>query len=171
MDALQERGPPTSTFGADLGKVQAVIAALHETDLGVGRALMARFRRGVSLIVHLAWPVNFSISLQSFEPHLAGLTNLSSLSTATAHRARFFFASSVSVAGHLRGRALSRKRPSWTSGGRLPSATRSPNWSENTSSPTPPPRETEHRAMCFASDKSSAMAATESGMTPSSSRT
>ena len=51
-------------------------------------------------MVHIAWPVNFNIPLQSFERHIAGLHNLLqfSLSVNRPEPAQVFFCSSISTA-------------------------------------------------------------------------
>lgn len=41
------------------------------------------------------WPVNFNLSLPSFQPHIKGAINLLNLTQAAAHDARFYFSSSV----------------------------------------------------------------------------
>ena len=62
--------------------------------------MMEQLKTEVTLILHLAWPVNFSIHLQSFEPHLAGLRTLLKLSVDVyrSEPALLFFASSISAA-------------------------------------------------------------------------
>lgn len=81
-------------------KVVAVSTDFSREDFGLGEALIEQFKNEVSLIVHLAWPVNFNIHLQSFEPQLAGLNWLLALSLAVRRPepARLYFASSISAA-------------------------------------------------------------------------
>lgn len=81
-------------------KIVALSADLSQADLGVGKEMMEQFITEVSLIMHLAWPVNFSIHLQSFEPHLTGLRTLLTLSLDVyrSEPARLYFASSISTA-------------------------------------------------------------------------
>lgn len=58
-------------------------------------------RNEVSLIIHSAWSVNFTLGIRSFEEHhIKGLHHLLkfSLSVQTAEPARFFFCSSISTA-------------------------------------------------------------------------
>lgn len=58
-------------------------------------------RNEVSLIIHSAWSVNFTLGIRSFEEHhIKGLHHLLkfSLSVQTAEPARFFFCSSISAA-------------------------------------------------------------------------
>jgi len=51
-------------------------------------------------IIHAAWPVNFQLSLSSFEPQLRGLHNLLNIALQTPHAtpSHFYFCSSVAVA-------------------------------------------------------------------------
>lgn len=62
--------------------------------------MMERFKTEVSLIFHLAWPFNFSMHLQSFEPYLAELRTLLilSLDVYRSEPANLFFASTISSA-------------------------------------------------------------------------
>lgn len=58
-------------------------------------------RNEVSLVIHSAWSVNFTLGIRSFEEHhIKGLHRLLkfSLSVQTAQPARFFFCSSISTA-------------------------------------------------------------------------
>jgi thioester reductase-like protein len=84
---------------------KAKIIALSTGDLsqpgfGLNASTLAQMKKEVSLIVHIAWPVNFNIHLQSFEPHIAGLYNLLgfSLCVDRPQPAQFFFCSSISTA-------------------------------------------------------------------------
>ncbi|KAL9053343.1 MAG: hypothetical protein Q9206_003971 [Seirophora lacunosa] len=73
---------------------------LNDPAFGLDPSTFALLKRECSLIVHIAWPVNFNLPLRSFEPHIRGLHNLLSLSTSVKRPqpARLFFASSISVA-------------------------------------------------------------------------
>lgn len=82
-------------------KVIALDSNLREKDLGLGTSALDEIRKHVSLIIHCAWDVNFTIGLRSFEEyHFKGLQNLLnlSLSVKRPRPARFIFCSSVSVA-------------------------------------------------------------------------
>ena len=98
LQSLRERGIKLESSSEN--KIVALSADFGQIDLGLGKEMMEQFKTEVSLIIHLAWPVNFSIHLQSFEPHLVGLRTLLALSLAV-HRsepARLYFASSISTA-------------------------------------------------------------------------
>ena len=98
FESLSERGLKASE--RDQSKILAFSGDLSKSDLGLDLSSLALMRREISLVVHIAWPVNFNISLRSFEPHIAGLYNLLqfSLSVKRPEPARVFFCSSISVA-------------------------------------------------------------------------
>lgn len=98
LQSLRERGITLESSSEH--KVVALSADLSQPSLGLGRDMIEQLKTELSLIVHLAWPVNFSIHLQSFEPHLAGLRALLTLSLDVyrSEPARLFFASSISTA-------------------------------------------------------------------------
>lgn len=81
-------------------KIVGLSADLGRPDLGLTKEMVEQLKTEVSLILHLAWPVNFSIHLQSFEPHLVGLRTLLTLSLDVyrSEPARLYFASSISTA-------------------------------------------------------------------------
>ena len=84
-------------------KIVALAADVSKSDFGVGSAMMRTLRDSVTLILHIAWPVNFNLPLRTFEPQLAGLQNLLrfSMSVPSAEPARLFFCSSVSTAFNM----------------------------------------------------------------------
>lgn len=98
LDSLKERAIELD-FSSKC-KIVALTAILDQPNFGLGKPQVELFKSEISLIVHLAWPVNFNIKLESFEPHLAGLKNLLTLSLSVhrAEPARLFFASSISAA-------------------------------------------------------------------------
>ncbi|KAM5436557.1 putative NRPS-like protein biosynthetic cluster [Microsporum ferrugineum] len=85
---------------ANQRKVSAFTADLNKPGFGLDASTLAQMKKEVSLIIHIAWPVNFNIHLRSFEPHIAGLYNLLqfSLSVEGSRPAQLFFCSSISTA-------------------------------------------------------------------------
>ncbi|KAJ5532996.1 AMP-dependent synthetase/ligase [Penicillium frequentans] len=81
-------------------KIIALTSALDQPDFGLDEEFMARMRRSVTQILHVAWPVNFNIPLAQFEPHIRGLHNLLqfSLSVEQQQPAVVMFCSSISTA-------------------------------------------------------------------------
>ena len=98
LKSMKERG--IALESSSEYKLVALSTDLSQPDLGLTKEMIEQFKAEVTLILHLAWPVNFSIHLQSFEPHLAGLRTLLALSLDVrgSEPARIFFASSISTA-------------------------------------------------------------------------
>ena len=98
LQSLKERGIVLESSSEY--KIVALSIDLSRPNLGLTEEMMEQFKIEVALILHLAWPVNFSINLQSFELQLAGLRTLLALSLEVYHSepARLFFASSISTA-------------------------------------------------------------------------
>lgn len=99
VESLRQRGlkiPPTFDV-----KVVALSCDFSRQDLGIDPLMLTIMRNEVSLIIHSAWSVNFTLGIGSFEEHhIKGLHHLVqfSLSVQTAKPARFFFCSSISTA-------------------------------------------------------------------------
>lgn len=79
---------------------------LQSDDLSapqLGLASTAAYERLLATathIIHNAWPVNFNLSVESFDRHIGGVRRLVELSAASAHRASILYVSSISsVAG------------------------------------------------------------------------
>lgn len=98
LDSLKERGLELPE--ASKAKIIALAADLSQPDFGLDASILAQMKKEVSLIVHIAWPVNFNLPLASFEPHIAGLYNLLrfSLRVHKPQPAQLFFCSSISTA-------------------------------------------------------------------------
>jgi thioester reductase-like protein len=87
LESLEARGVRAAServvsFSADLSKP--------------GFGLPDGSLRGVNLVIHNAWSVNFNMGVASFEHHIRGARNL--LDFSFAANARYFFVSSVSAA-------------------------------------------------------------------------
>nr|KAI5459480.1 hypothetical protein BGZ63DRAFT_491818 [Mariannaea sp. PMI_226] len=90
--ALKKRGlrildPDRVTFySVDYGKPR----------LGLDLETWAHLERETTLIIHNAWPVNFLMTVSSFEPHLQGLADLMELARESSNRPALAFISSIS---------------------------------------------------------------------------
>lgn len=88
--------------GLDLGvldtKAEFLHADMSKPDLGLGAEAHARLRAEADRFVHNAWPVNFNIPVESFEPFLAGVRYVGDLAAAAARRVAVTFISSIAVA-------------------------------------------------------------------------
>lgn len=99
LDALARQKLKVSKFFRI--KAVALICDFRKEDLGLCADMIEEIRKSVSLVIHSAWDVNFTLRLGSFEEyHLKGLQNLLNLSLSVKRSgpARFVFCSSVSVA-------------------------------------------------------------------------
>ena len=107
MCGLEER-EKVVLLEADLTKVDF---GLGERELGEVRSFVFSFcyvqvneygvqLKGVTHIIHNAWPVNFNLHLSSFEPHVKGLCHLVRLALLNAGTIRIMFTSSIAVASH-----------------------------------------------------------------------
>ncbi|KAL8954925.1 MAG: hypothetical protein Q9183_006868, partial [Haloplaca sp. 2 TL-2023] len=94
-EALQDR-----KLDCDSSKTIALTSDLSQPSLGLNSSTYAEIQSLATHIIHAAWPVNFQLTLSSFEPHVQSLHNLLQLSLSSPHRrpARLIFCSSVSAA-------------------------------------------------------------------------
>lgn len=72
-------------------------ADLPQPDLGLGAEKYAELLDKTKIVIQNAWPVNFSLALDSLEPQIRGGLNLLNFSAQSAHRASFIFVSSIST--------------------------------------------------------------------------
>lgn len=82
-------------------KFTALASDLSRKDLGLGPEIYDSVRSALTLVIHSAWAVNFTLDVTSFESHhISGLYHLLSLCLLVpfSHPARLAFISSVSVA-------------------------------------------------------------------------
>ncbi|CAH0027306.1 unnamed protein product [Clonostachys rhizophaga] len=80
------------------GRVTFLKVDLASPKLGLNDDVYQNLTRRVSVIIHMAWPVNFIFELQAFRPHLEGVVNLCSLAAALSHQpAKIVFASSIAA--------------------------------------------------------------------------
>ncbi|KAL1982511.1 hypothetical protein VTN96DRAFT_1236 [Rasamsonia emersonii] len=77
---------------------------LSAPQLGLASATdYERLLTTVTHVIHNAWPVNFNLSVESFDRHIGGVRRLVELSAASAHRASIFYVSSISSVAGWRG--------------------------------------------------------------------
>lgn len=103
LNSLQSReldGSATTT--KDDTRLAYFPGTLSDFRLGLNEAEWAQISSQATMIIHAAWPVNFSLKLQSFDPQLAGLRNLLELRDATVgSAARFVLISSTAAVSAL----------------------------------------------------------------------
>ncbi|KAK3631936.1 hypothetical protein LTR56_012409 [Elasticomyces elasticus] len=83
----------------DDDKVMVLQAALGDPRLGLSHEVYDRVASEVTIIMHVAWSVNFRMKLRSFvKDNIAGVTHLINLALASPKPPRFAFCSSVASA-------------------------------------------------------------------------
>jgi len=87
IDSLKARG-----VDVPVDRVESFTADLTRPDFGLDPEVL----RGVNLVIHNAWSVNFNMGVSSFQNQMQGARNL--LDFSFKSNARFFFVSSVSAA-------------------------------------------------------------------------
>ncbi|KAJ9651093.1 hypothetical protein H2198_009627 [Neophaeococcomyces mojaviensis] len=85
-------------------KVTVLQCKLSEPKLGLSDQEYCKLQNSVDLILHLAWSVNFLLTLGSFTPHFAGIQNLLNLSLSSTNPVvpRIVFCSSVASVSAFR---------------------------------------------------------------------
>lgn len=78
-----------------LTKVTSLAADVNHPNLGLTDQELSDLRSRTTLVIHNAWPVNFVLGLESYEPHVGGAVNLLNLARTTG--ASFYFSSSVAT--------------------------------------------------------------------------
>ena len=99
--ALQQRQLQTFSSEDPNDKIVVLQAQLGNSQLGLEKVLYDQLAREVTLIMHVAWSVNFRMKLRSFvKDNIAGVTNLINLALASPklEPPRFAFCSSVASA-------------------------------------------------------------------------
>lgn len=92
-DSLSQR---LRTLSPDAqSKITSYAADVNMSQLGLTSAEYEDIRKSVTSIIHNAWPVNFVLSIDSFEDHIGGAVNLLNLSLTSDHPSTFYFSSSV----------------------------------------------------------------------------
>ncbi|MCJ1242991.1 hypothetical protein MMC30_000187 [Trapelia coarctata] len=87
------RGLPT-TWGS---KVTFLHTDLSKENLGLSAAAYEKLTSRASFIIHNQWPVDFNLSLSTFEPHIRGVVNLLTLSSASPKRPPILYTSSIAT--------------------------------------------------------------------------
>ncbi|KAJ8125535.1 hypothetical protein O1611_g8104 [Lasiodiplodia mahajangana] len=90
---MQERGlarDPEHTK-----KIQYLHVDLSKDQFGLSNEMYRSLLKGVHRIIHNAWPVNFNISTETFEPHLRGVRHLANFAAEADHRVAVVFVSSI----------------------------------------------------------------------------
>ncbi|KAH9906522.1 hypothetical protein F4778DRAFT_801801 [Xylariomycetidae sp. FL2044] len=94
--AMRERGLVTDYDK----KAEFYRADLSRSDLGLPADVFERLLRTADRFIHSAWPVNFNISVESFDAHLRGVRNVADFASESTKRVAVAFISSISTVSH-----------------------------------------------------------------------
>ncbi len=97
QNSLQQRGRPLSSKAA--AKIFSLAADVNEEDLGLSAQEYENIRTQATVVIHNAWPVNFVLSIESFDEHVGGAINLINLTLKSPFSIKpaFYFSSSVAT--------------------------------------------------------------------------
>ncbi|KAK2061525.1 thioester reductase domain-containing protein [Colletotrichum caudatum] len=101
--ARQARMSADRGLATSWAKAEFLSADLSEGDLGLGPAVYERLLREADRVIHNAWPVNFNISVETFEPHVRGVRRWVDFSARAAKNVPVVFVSTVGTADGWRG--------------------------------------------------------------------
>lgn len=79
-------------------RVKFLHVDLSLPQLGLASEVYGNLIDEASVIIHSAWPVDFNLNVETFEPHIRGVRNLLDLSFHSKQKAPFIFVSSISTA-------------------------------------------------------------------------
>lgn len=82
-------------LGTSFSKTEFYHADLSKNNFGLEDNLYDQLLDSADYFIHCAWPVNFNHSVQTFEPHIRGVTNLLSFASQTKKRLPIAFLSSI----------------------------------------------------------------------------
>lgn len=95
VKALADRGLDVGILDS---KAEFYQADLSKPDLGLSDEVYQRLLAEADRVIHNAWPVNFNIPIESFEPFLAGVRYIGDLAATASKRVAVTFISSIAVA-------------------------------------------------------------------------
>jgi thioester reductase-like protein len=95
QDSLRQRMRSLSPTAA--AKITSLAADVNKEDLGLTSQEYEAIRSQATVVIHNAWPVNFVLSIESFDDHIGGAVNLINLTLKSPFSTKpaFFFSSSV----------------------------------------------------------------------------
>ncbi|KPI37785.1 Linear gramicidin synthase subunit D [Cyphellophora attinorum] len=97
LSQISSRG--TTLTAAQISRLVCLPSEFANPTLAIPEAHYNHLLTNLTHVIHCAWPVNFTVPLQTFRPALRGLHNLLQLclNVKRSQPAKFFFCSSVSV--------------------------------------------------------------------------
>ncbi|KAF2965799.1 hypothetical protein GQX73_g7777 [Xylaria multiplex] len=90
--AMKERG-----LAVDDSKCVFLHADMSRSDFGLPRDTFNELLETADCLIHNAWPVNFNIPVESFEPHIRSVRNIGSFASQASKRVAVIFISSIAT--------------------------------------------------------------------------
>ncbi|KAK5994515.1 Non-canonical non-ribosomal peptide synthetase FUB8 [Cladobotryum mycophilum] len=100
QDGGKSRQPATNAsrgLTTDFSKVDFVGVDLSQPQLGLDQSKYNELLDTADRIIHNAWPVNFNINVNTFEPYIRGVRHLADFSNQAAKKVPIIFISSIST--------------------------------------------------------------------------
>lgn len=103
-EGRQKTGNDERGLSTDFSKAEFLHGDLTRFDLGLSKEVYERLLSEVDRVIHNQWPVNFNLPVESFEPHIRGVYNLTDFSFKAAKRVPVVFISSIATVEAWKGR-------------------------------------------------------------------
>lgn len=94
--AVKERGL-SSDYAS---KAEFFHVDMSRSDFGLPAEVYSRLLEEADRIVHNAWPVNFNMPVESFEPHIRSVRNIADFASTSSKRVAVVFISSIGTVDH-----------------------------------------------------------------------
>ncbi|KAM0257227.1 hypothetical protein ACHAQJ_004465 [Trichoderma viride] len=106
----QEDSSASRSLSKDFSKVEFLGVDLSKPNFGLEPVKYAELLSSVDRIVHNAWPVNFNMTIASFEPFIRGVRHFVDFAGAASKKIALVFVSSISTANHWSSKDLVPER-------------------------------------------------------------
>ncbi|KAI0809655.1 hypothetical protein GGR55DRAFT_689386 [Xylaria sp. FL0064] len=91
----QGKSMMTRGLSVDFSKCTFYTANMSHEDFGLGHETYDNLLREVDRIFLVAWPVNFNLPFESFEPHICGVRNVANFASTASKRVEIIFISTI----------------------------------------------------------------------------
>ncbi|KAI1103844.1 acetyl-CoA synthetase-like protein [Jackrogersella minutella] len=81
-------------------KTEFLHADMSRADFGLPHDIYNRLLTDADRVIHNAWPVNFNMPVESFEPHIRSVRNVADFASNSAKRVAVVFISSIGTIDH-----------------------------------------------------------------------
>ncbi|KAI1134702.1 acetyl-CoA synthetase-like protein [Hypoxylon sp. FL0543] len=81
-------------------KTEFLHADMSRSDFGLSSQVYNRLLDEADRVIHNAWPVNFNMPIESFEPHIRSVRNIADFASQSAKRVAVVFISSIGTVDH-----------------------------------------------------------------------